>query len=198
MNSTIVTIILRPPAHEAHYHNPESDKLFDEVIDFLTNSDNVKTIILPRDDRQKEEIKSKYKQQFDDDKFCIPNDVVDGLSLMWYSDLVISGGGTMNREAAALGVPVYSIFKGKIGDVDKYLAKTGRLILIKTIEDIKVKIKIKKRTRPNKLENINSLALHSIVSDLENLITEISGEKNVIPKEKNEKLLHLQKKHKTQ
>jgi predicted glycosyltransferase len=46
------------------------------------------------------------------------------LNLIWYSDLVISGGGTMNREAAALGVPVYSIFLGKSGAVDRYLSST--------------------------------------------------------------------------
>ena len=48
-----------------------------------------------------------------------PNRAFDGLNLIWFSDLVISGGGTMNREAAALGVPVYSIFRGKIGGVDR-------------------------------------------------------------------------------
>ena len=59
----------------------------------------------------------------------IPDDPLNGLDLIWFSDLVISGGGTMNREAAALGVPVYSIFRGKIGAVDQYLADTGRLML---------------------------------------------------------------------
>ena len=56
-------------------------------------------------------------------KIVIPDQVLDGLNLMWYSDLVISGGGTMNREAAALRVPVYSIFRGRMGAVDKYLAQ---------------------------------------------------------------------------
>ena len=55
-------------------------------------------------------------------KLIIPDHVVGGLNLIWFSDLVISGGGTMNREAAALGVPVYSIFRGKIGAVDRYLS----------------------------------------------------------------------------
>ena len=55
----------------------------------------------------------------------VPEHVVDGLDMIWASDLVISGGGTMNREAAALGVPVYSIFRGKIGAVDQYLSEAG-------------------------------------------------------------------------
>lgn len=167
-----IVVILRPPAHEAHYHNPESEKLFDEIINYLTEKQNVKTIILPRDDRQKVSIKIKYEKHFKSNALSIPNDVIDGLNLMWHSDLVISGGGTMNREAAALGVPVYSIFKGKIGDVDKYLEEQKRLVLIKDIGDVKNKIVIKKRDKCEKLENLNSLALHSVVKSLENFITE--------------------------
>jgi len=51
----------------------------------------------------------------------------------------------MNREAAALGVPVYSIFRGRIGAVDQYLAKTGRLTLIEKVEDIRTKIVLERR-----------------------------------------------------
>ncbi|MBK7107163.1 MAG: DUF354 domain-containing protein [Ignavibacteriae bacterium] len=198
-SANTITVILRPPAHEAHYHNPESDVLFSEVIDLLINVGNVQTIILPRDDKQKESIKNHYAEHFGSSKLIIPEDVVDALNLMWYSDLVISGGGTMNREAAALGVPVYSIFRGKIGDVDKYLAQTGRLTLVENIDDVKSKIRLKKRVRPNKPENINSLALHSIVNDLESLIEEITGEtKTVSINENNEQILSFPKKHKVQ
>ncbi|MCB9247701.1 MAG: DUF354 domain-containing protein [Ignavibacteriales bacterium] len=179
-SSNKITVILRPPADQAHYHNPESDILFEEVISLLLHVNKVQTIILPRDSRQKELIKNSYHSYFENGQLIIPDDVVDALNLMWYSDLVISGGGTMNREAAALGVPVYSIFRGKIGDVDNYLAKTGRLTLITNKDEVKSKIRLKKRTRPNKLENINSLALHSIVNDLENLINDISGEKKLL------------------
>ena len=97
---------------------------------------------------------------------------------MWHSDLVISGGGTMNREAAALGVPVYSIFKGKIGDVDNYLSKSGRLVLVDNIDDIKNKIKIEKRSKVISVENMNSFALQSIVNSLESFINVIAGNQN--------------------
>ncbi|MCB9211166.1 MAG: DUF354 domain-containing protein [Ignavibacteriales bacterium] len=198
-SSNKITVILRPPADQAHYHNPESDILFEEVISLLLHVNKVQTIILPRDSRQKELIKNSYHSYFENGQLIIPDDVVDALNLMWYSDLVISGGGTMNREAAALGVPVYSIFRGKIGDVDNYLAKTGRLTLITNKDEVKSKIRLKKRTRPNKLENINSLALHSIVNDLENLINDISGEKKTITRNENhEQILPLRKKHKAQ
>ena len=174
-----ITVILRPPAYEAHYHNPESEKFFEEIIHYLANQDSLKTVILPRDSRQKESILTQFKNYFDSGSLIIPSDVVDGLNLMWHSDLVISGGGTMNREAAALGVPVYSIFKGKIGDVDNYLSKSGRLVLVDNIEDIKNKIKIEKRNKVNSNENLNSFALQSIVNSLESFISEISATQNI-------------------
>jgi len=100
----------------------------------------------------------------------IPDKVVDGLNLLWHSDLVVSGGGTMNREAAALGVPVYSIFRGKIGAVDRYLSENGRLCLLTSTEDVRNKIVVEKRTRPNKKKEINSDALDAIMDAIFGLI----------------------------
>ncbi len=182
-----INVVLRPPADQAHYHNPESEKLFFNVIEHLTSTENVKTIILPRDNRQKEKIKIQYKYHFDSGKLCIPEKVVDALNLMWYSDLVISGGGTMNREAAALGIPVYSIFRGRIGDVDKYLAKAGRLTLLESPNDVKKMVKLTKWVRPDKLENVNSLGLQSIVNDLEKLIAQVTENKKSYKNEINDK-----------
>lgn len=178
MSNEKITVVLRPPAHEAHYHNEASEELFDEIISLLTSIDNVQTILLPRDDGQKASIRNAYDEHFKNDKLKIPAEVIDGLQLMWFSDLVISGGGTMNREAAALGVPVYSIFKGKIGDVDKYLSESNRLILIENVDDIKKKIRIKKRDKSNDIRNVNSLALQSIVNNLESFVDEVSNSKN--------------------
>jgi hypothetical protein len=77
----------------------------------------------------------------------IPDRVVEGPNLIWHSDFVISGGGTMNREAAALNVPVYSIFRGKTGAVDRYLVDKGLLTMIGKKEDVPGKIRIAKRNR---------------------------------------------------
>jgi uncharacterized protein len=96
----------------------------------------------------------------------IPQQVVDGLNLIWHSDFVISGGGTMNREAAALGVPVYSVFRGKIGAVDQYLNKTGRLVLLESFEDLRAKILIARRERPAKPQNTHAAALSFIVEQI--------------------------------
>lgn len=117
---TVVTV--RPPATEAHYHNPQSEVLFAEVLNVLSAQDNVQMIILPRNEiTQTAWIQETWPHLIANKRVLIPNKVVDGLNLIWHSDFVVSGGGTMNREAAALGVPVYSIFRGKIGAVDRYL-----------------------------------------------------------------------------
>lgn len=94
---------------------------------------------------------------------------VDALSLMWHSDLVISGGGTMNREAAAMGVPVYSIFLGETGAVDRHLSEIGRLILVKNYDDFRNKIRIEKRTRRQSLLR-NIASLESIVQSTQQIM----------------------------
>jgi len=76
---------------------------------------------------------------------------------------VISGGGTMNREAAALGVPVYSIFRGRLGAVDQGLSNTGRLTLIERVEDISQKIVLQRRNPVPWNSGNQSAALRSIV-----------------------------------
>jgi hypothetical protein len=96
----------------------------------------------------------------------IPAQVVDGLNLIWHSDLVISGGGTMNREAAALGVPVYSVFRGKIGAVDQYLAHRGRLVLLESVEDVRAKIVLRRRNRPERPANGDGSTLRTIVEHI--------------------------------
>lgn len=139
----IVTI--RPPATEAHYHNPEGEKLFVDVINFLAPTDTT-MVVLPRNDRQKDFVNGTWPELCSRRSIIIPDQVVNGLNLIWHSDLVISGGGTINREAAALGVPVYSIFRGRLGALDKYLSETGRLVLITGSTDFP-RISLVKRDR---------------------------------------------------
>ena len=137
-----VVVTVRPPATEAHYHNPEAEVLLDATLNLLIGRPDVRIVLLPRNKKQENVLRKVWGKLIADGKIVIPKTVVDGLNLIWFSDLVISGGGTMNREAAALGVPVYSIFRGRIGAVDRYLADTGRLILLESVEDVRTKIKI--------------------------------------------------------
>ncbi|HEY7302953.1 MAG TPA: DUF354 domain-containing protein [Bryobacteraceae bacterium] len=142
-----ILVTLRPPATHAHYHNPESDTIFAAVLNKLLREQNVVTVLLPRTIDQEREIRKHWGKHFESGKLLVPSHALDGLNLMWFSDLVISGGGTMNREAAALRLPVYSTFRGKIGAIDRYLIAQKRLILIESVADVNSRIKLIKRDR---------------------------------------------------
>jgi predicted glycosyltransferase len=166
-----IVVTIRPPASEAHYHNPDSDKLFTSVVEFLGHTSGVRMIILPRNEvTQKELVYKTWPMWCKEGKITIPDRVVDGLNLIWHSDLVISGGGTMNREAAALGIPVYSIFRGTLGAVDKYLAERGRLIMIETQEDVESKIRLVKRHKGTEKNIGDSVALKQIMIAIEEVL----------------------------
>ncbi len=167
-NKLIVTI--RPPATQAHYHNPEAEQLMKAVINHIGKMKDVCMVLMPRYKEQVSFIKKTWPELFNNGRIIIPDHVVNGLNLIWHSDLVISGGGTMNREAAALNVPVYSIFRGKLGAIDKYLADSGRLVLLKNAEDVKSKIIIKRRKRTNKLKIRGKETLNSVVDTIISII----------------------------
>jgi predicted glycosyltransferase len=145
ITSQELVVTLRPPATEAHYHNPESEVLLGAVFEMISQTPNIKVVLVPRTPKQEAELRTQWSRVFDSGKMIVPKHAVDGLDLIWFSDVVISGGGTMNREAAALGVPVYSIFRGKTGAVDEYLAKSGRLVLLQSADDVRAKLKLVRR-----------------------------------------------------
>lgn len=166
-----VLIIVRPPATEAHYHNPDGDKLLTEVLNRFAHDRGIKILLLPRNKRQATELHSAWAGQIASGNLLIPEHAEDGLNLIWNSDLVISGGGTMNREAAAMGVPVYSIFRGKIGLVDHYLADQGRLVLLESVEDVRTKIKAVHREKLGpRADGTGSSTLEAIVRDIISLV----------------------------
>jgi hypothetical protein len=140
-----IVVTIRPPATEAHYRNPESDNLLHAVFELIERTPHTKAILLPRTPMQEAELRKQWPALFQGGKIVVPEHVVDGLDLIWFSDLVVSGGGTMNREAAALGVPVYSIFRGATCAVDEHLAKTGRLILLESPQDVRNKLRFQHR-----------------------------------------------------
>ena len=141
-----ILVLVRPPATEAHYHNPEAELILERLIPYIDNNDAV-AVVVPRNHRQQETIELKFKGFTANGSCIIPKNVYDGLTMIWFSDLVVSGGGTMNREAAALGVPVYSIFRGKLGAVDHYLSVEKKLTLIENVGDVELKIKLSHRKK---------------------------------------------------
>lgn len=164
----IVTV--RPPANEAHYYNPESDVLFVEFMTRVCQVSGVRAVLLPRNNEQEQMIRTRYPGWFDNDRTVVPSRAVDGLDLLWISDFVVSGGGTMNREAAALGLPVYSIFRGKAGAVDLMLEQQGRLSMIRDKEEVWSKILFARRDKSRPPDNAPRAALRDIVDHLEDII----------------------------
>jgi predicted glycosyltransferase len=161
-----LVVTVRPPANEAHYHNPESDKLFAATLRFLGDKPHLRAVTLPRNAKQSQQLQKDWAELVATGRMVIPKTAVDGLNLIWFSDLVISGGGTMNREAAALGVPAYSIFRGAIGAVDQHLAQQGRLVLIETARDVESKIRLTRWNRPSEPDRCNPSTLRNIVSSI--------------------------------
>jgi uncharacterized protein len=143
VNADNVLVLARPPAHDALYHRFQNT-LFDEAVAMLQSRENVQVILLPRNAAQRAAYSGK-------ERIIIPAAPLDGANLIAASDLVISAGGTINREAAALGVPAASIYAGRWAAVDEELVKEGRLQRISTIIDLQnLPVKKKQAIRPRR------------------------------------------------
>ena len=116
-----VLVVLRPPPDVSLYHR-HSNPLFPMTLDHLGRLEDVHAFVLPRTEEQRE-----YVRSLDLPSVILPAGAVDAQSLIALGDAVVSAGGTMNREAAALGVPVYTTYGGRLGGVDEELIRDGRL-----------------------------------------------------------------------
>ncbi len=116
-----VLVVLRPPPDVSLYHR-HSNPLFPMTLDHLGRLENVHAFVLPRTEEQRE-----FVRELDLPSVILPETAVDAQSLIALADVVVSAGGTMNREAAALGVPVYTTYGGRLGGVDEELIREGRL-----------------------------------------------------------------------
>jgi uncharacterized protein len=115
-------IVVRTPPEVSLYHRFEND-LFATVLERLRGAaaaDGVQPVLLPRTEPQRRELRGVPG-------FVVPEHAIDAQSLIAHADLVVSAGGTMNREAVALGTPVYTTFEGRLGAVDERLIEQGRL-----------------------------------------------------------------------
>jgi predicted glycosyltransferase len=116
-----VLVVLRPPPDVSLYHR-HSNPLFPQTLEHLGRAEDVHAFVLPRTEEQRE-----YVRGLALPSVILPDGAVDAQSLIAIADLVVSAGGTMNREAAALGVPVYTTYGGRLGGVDEELIRDGRL-----------------------------------------------------------------------
>jgi hypothetical protein len=117
-------------------------------MDRACRTPGVRVILLPRNQRQRLALEKEKPEWFRENRTVVPQGAVDGMNLIWQSDLVVSGGGTMNREAAALGVPVFSLFRGNLGAVDRQLNLEGRLGLITSLADVDRIPVVKRQVKP--------------------------------------------------
>jgi predicted glycosyltransferase len=116
-----VVVIVRPPPDVSLYHR-KSNPLFPQVVAHLGRNEDVHAVVLPRTEAQR-----RYVKGLDLPSLIVANHTVEAQSLVALADLVVSAGGTMNREAAALGTPVYTTYGGRLGGVDEALIRSGRL-----------------------------------------------------------------------
>jgi predicted glycosyltransferase len=116
-----IVVVLRPPPDVSLYHR-KANRLFPEVLALLGNRDDVHAVVVPRTPQQRE-----YVNALRFPSLIVPDRAVDAQSLIAQADLVVSAGGTMNRESVALGTPVYTTYGGRLGGVDEWLIREGRL-----------------------------------------------------------------------
>jgi predicted glycosyltransferase len=121
-----IAVVRTPPAVSL-YHRFEND-LFGQVLERLRGA---QTVVLPRTPEQRAELSRAGG-------FIVPETAIDAQSLIAYADLVVSAGGTMNREAVALGTPVFTVFEGRLGAVDEQLIAEGRLARLERPEQVQL------------------------------------------------------------
>lgn len=125
-------VLLRTPPDVSLYHRLEND-LFPELIERLAADENVQVVALPRTQEQREELRKLAHANI-----VIPDGAIDGPSLVALVDAVIGAGGTMNREAVALGTPVWTTFAGRLGAVDELLLGDGRLKRLEDLDSLQI------------------------------------------------------------
>ena len=132
--SRIVAVVRTPP--EVSLYHRHGNPLFAEVLERLGSDPGVSTVVLPRTQAQREELERRRLPSL-----FVPRRAVDAQSLVALADLVISAGGTMNREAVALGTPVWTTFAGRLGAVDERLVADSRLRVLRRVDELLVERK---------------------------------------------------------
>ena len=115
-------VVLRPPPEVSLYHR-HGNPLFAQTLERLGRDKNVSAVVIPRTVEQRADLRERRLPSV-----LVPESAIDAQSLIALADLVVSAGGTMNREAVALEVPVYTTFAGRLGGVDEWLIREGRLV----------------------------------------------------------------------
>jgi predicted glycosyltransferase len=125
-------VVVRPPPETSEYH--EQNPLHERVLQRLAGEAGVQAVIIPRTESQAAAVRALGRPNL-----IAPVRAIDAQSLIAFADLVVSAGGTMNREAVALGTPVYTTFSGRMGGVDEELIAGGRLRVLRDPDEIELR-----------------------------------------------------------
>jgi predicted glycosyltransferase len=124
-------VLVRTAPSYALYLGGSENELLTRVLRRLA-ADEVQTVVLARTDEQRRAVRALGAD------FVVPDRAVDGRSLVAFADAVVSAGGTMIREAAVLGTPVWSIFEGRRGAVDERLEHEGRIRFLRDPSELMI------------------------------------------------------------
>ena len=124
----VVSVVRTAPSY-ALYLGGSENELLPRVLRRLLDEE-AQVVVLARTDDQRRALREL------DGSLIVPEHAVDGRSLAAFADLVVSAGGTMIREAAVLGTPVWSIFEGRLGAVDELLIAEGRVHFLRDPADL--------------------------------------------------------------
>jgi predicted glycosyltransferase len=163
-----VLVVIRPHAPDALYHRGIANRLLSEALLFLSADPGCKVILLPRKPEQGQQLREENTNA----DIIIPDKALDGANLIAAADLVISGGGTMNREAAALGVPAATIFAGEPAAVDQYLISEDRMSMITSAEDLEHLRVVKKGERKPRAENDVRAQIADLILEVDRSLVE--------------------------
>jgi predicted glycosyltransferase len=128
----ILCVIRTAPSYALYLHGSEN-LLLPMLLRRLSENEATETVVLARTGAQRTAISALGLE-----RVVVPERAVDGRSLVAFADLLVSAGGTMNREAAVLGTPVWSIFEGRQGAVDELLVREGRLQLLRRPDELEI------------------------------------------------------------
>jgi predicted glycosyltransferase len=120
-----ILLVMRPSPETSAYH--ASNPLETVLLERLAANRDVQAVVIPRTSRQAQVVGELRSRDPGARSLILPDRAIDAQSLIAFADLVVSAGGTMNREAVALGTPAYTIFSGRMGAVDRGLIADGRL-----------------------------------------------------------------------
>lgn len=132
-DSLVVTV--RPPGLIGNYHDDRSEAICRELLGRLAKVRDAVVVVLPKTRLERDLVASALPER-PAARIVVPGRALPGLQLLFASDLAVSGGGTMNRESALLGVPTWSMFTGRRAAVDEELARRGLLRFLERPEDL--------------------------------------------------------------